>query len=54
MNLITVAEASLMLGVSSTQIHRLILAGTLTPRIKLPGLRGAYLLSPTDVERLIK
>ncbi len=48
----TTAEAARTLGVSVRTIHRMVAAGTLTAPIKLPGLRGAYLLDAAEVRRL--
>ncbi len=49
---VTTAEAARILGVSVRTVHRMVAAGTLTAPIKLPGLRGAYLLDATEVRRL--
>lgn len=45
----TTAQAAAALGVSVRTIHRMVDAGTLTATIKLPGLRGAYLLDANQI-----
>ena len=49
---ITVARAAVRLGVDVTTVHRLI-RGHALPATKLPGLRGAYLIRPADLDRYI-
>jgi len=44
-----VAEA---LGVDVRTIHRWVEAGRITPVYKLPGLRGPYLFTAAEVERV--
>ncbi|WNM72261.1 helix-turn-helix DNA binding domain protein [Arthrobacter phage Gusanita] len=50
--LITTAQASKVSGKNWRTIIRLVERGELTPAQKLPGLRGAYLFHPTDIEGL--
>ena len=50
--LITAAEAGVILGRTPRTIQRLADAGTLTPAHKLPGRTGAYLFRRADVEAL--
>lgn len=50
--LITTAQASKVSGKNWRTIIRLVERGDLTPAQKLPGLRGAYLFHPTDIEGL--
>lgn len=38
-------------GRSPSYVSRLVKSGALRPTIKLAGLRGSYLFSPTEVER---
>ena len=47
--LITPSEAAGMLGVTVEAVHYNIKRGKLAPVTKLPGARGAYLLSAPDV-----
>ncbi|WP_369122339.1 helix-turn-helix domain-containing protein [Arthrobacter sp. 18067] len=50
--LITTAQASEASGRSWRSIIRLVEKGDLKPAQKLPGLRGAYLFKPSDIEAL--
>lgn len=50
--LITTAQASKVSGKNWRTIIRLVERGELKPAQKLPGLRGAYLFHPTDIEGL--
>lgn len=50
--LVTTAEASKMLGRSVATVNRWVIAGRITPAMKLPGARGAHLFRLADVERL--
>lgn len=45
-------EASEVLGVSQTHVARLVKSGQLTPAVKAPGLRGAFLFSQEEVEQV--
>lgn len=51
---LTTSEVAERLGVSVSSVHRLIARGVLTPRLKLPGVRGAYLFRRRDVTRLAR
>lgn len=46
--LLTTAELADRWGVSVRTIHRKVETGELTPAVKLPGLRGAYLFAVTE------
>lgn len=46
------AEVARALEVDVRTVHRMVSRGKLTPAIKAPGLRGAYLFSPADVSAL--
>lgn len=51
-NLLTSAEVCDMLGgIDRSTLSRMVKEGRITPAIKLPGLRGAFLFEPTEVER---
>ena len=45
----TVCDA---LGIKRHTLSRWVAAGRITPAIKAPGLRGAFLFDPAEVERL--
>lgn len=47
---ISVADAAEILGVSHRQVARLLAKGELTAIYKHAGIRGAYLLSRSEVE----
>ena len=49
---VTTREASELLGKSIRATIRLVETGKLTPVMKLPGLRGAYLFDRQAVERI--
>lgn len=49
--LIPTADVAARFGVDVRTIHRLVAAGRLVPATKAPGLRGAYLFTPAEVER---
>jgi hypothetical protein len=49
----TTAEAAAALGLSPSGIAYRVRRGQLTPLLKAPGLRGAYVFSRSTVERLI-
>lgn len=49
-NLMTAAEVAERLGVSIKTVARMANAGTLPTAVKAPGLRGARLFDPNDVE----
>lgn len=46
------AEVATRLAVDVRTVHRMVARGALTPALKAPGLRGAYLFSPADVSAL--
>lgn len=50
--LITSAEAGVILGVEQATVNKWAAQGQMTIAFKLPGLRGAYLFRPEDVEAL--
>lgn len=54
--LMTSAEACERLGLTNTldrsTLSRWVLIGKITPAQKLPGLRGAFLFDPAEVERV--
>lgn len=47
------AEACARLNIDRSTLTRWVAAGKITPAYKLDGLRGAYLFSPVDVDRLV-
>lgn len=51
-DLVTTAEAARIVGRSVATVNRWAAAGTLTPIVRGPGLRGANLYARADVERL--
>lgn len=46
------AEAAKILRVDVRTVHRLVRAGRMTPAAKTPGLRGAYLFTVDEIERV--
>jgi len=48
---LTTAEVAERLGVSPSAISYRVRAGTLTPAMKMPGKRGAFLFDPTELEQ---
>lgn len=50
--LITSAEACERLTIDRSTLSRWVAAGRIVPATKLPGLRGAYLFDPAEVERV--
>lgn len=44
-----VAEVARLLGCDATTVHRMIKRGEL-PAVKMPGLRGPYVIDSADVE----
>lgn len=50
---VTAREAADLLGVTPRRVLQLIASGALTPRRKLPGTTGAYLIATTEVERYL-
>jgi hypothetical protein len=49
-DLVTTAEAALILGRSVATVNRLAASGQLAPTHKLPGKTGAYLFNRADIE----
>jgi hypothetical protein len=52
LGLIGSADAASILQCSRREVTRLVERGVLTPAMKLPGTRGAYLFDPVEVERV--
>jgi DNA-binding transcriptional MerR regulator len=50
--LLPTSEAASILQCDVRTIHRLVRRGQLTPTLKAPGLRGAYMFRRADVEAL--
>lgn len=50
--LLSTAEAVAKLNIDRSTLTRWVAAGRIKPAHKLPGLRGAYLFDPTEVQRL--
>ena len=50
---LTASEASDKMGVDRSTLTRWVAAGLISPLKKLPGVRGAMLFSPQDIQRLI-
>lgn len=48
---LTASEAAQAIGIDRSTLTRRTKAGLITPLKKLPGIRGAYLYSPEEVER---
>lgn len=51
-DLLTSAEVCERLGIDRSTLSRWVAAETMTPAQKLPGLRGAFLFTPAEVERV--
>ena len=49
---VTTRDAAEQLGVHVRTLHRWVSTGLITPTLKVPGYRGAYLFNAADVERL--
>lgn len=47
----TTREVAEVLGVSPAQVTRLVASGDLTPAVKAPGLRGAFMFTHEEVEQ---
>lgn len=47
-------EAARILDVHTATVHRLVERGDLVPAVKAPGIRGAMMFRPADVERLAR
>ena len=50
--LLTSAQAGVILGKSARTVQRMVDAGEIAAAQKLPGPNGAYLFAPTEVERV--
>lgn len=50
--LLTTSEVASALGISVQTVSRWVSIGRLEPVRKLPGLRGAFLFSPADIDAL--
>ena len=51
-DLLTSAEVCERLSIDRSTLSRWVSSDRLKPAMKLPGRRGAFLFSPTDVDRL--
>ena len=51
MNLLSTAQAARILGVHIRTVSRFVAAGRLTPAAQAPGVRGAFLIDPAEVDR---
>lgn len=50
--LIPTSEAAELMGESVRQFIRRVERGTVTPALKLPGLRGAYMFNRADIDAM--
>lgn len=50
MNLLTTSDVADRLGVSISTVLCMVDAGTLTPALKAPGKRGAYMFDRTAID----
>jgi excisionase family DNA binding protein len=50
--LLSTAEAVERLNIDRSTLTRWVAGGRIEPAMKLPGLRGAYLFDPAEVERV--
>lgn len=50
--LVSTSEAAAILGVDTRTVHRMVHDGRLPTQTKFAGLRGAYVFSRVDVERV--
>ena len=50
--LLTSAEACEQLEIDRSTLSRWVALGRITPATKLPGLRGAFLFEPDEVDRV--
>lgn len=53
-DLLTTTQVGALLGKSGRTVLRMVHAGLLEPRGKMPGPVGAYLFAPEDVEDLVQ
>lgn len=49
--LVSTREAAHELGVTPAHVTRMVAAGELTPAVKAPGLRGAFMFTKEEVEQ---
>lgn len=49
---LTTAQIAERLGITPSGVSRMVHRGKLTPAIKLPGIRGAFLFDEASVEAL--
>lgn len=54
LELIGTTEVAERLARDTSTVHRLVAAGRLRPAAKAPGLRGAYLFDPAEVDRFLE
>lgn len=50
--LVSTREASQKLGVTPAHVTRLVASGHITPAIKAPGKRGAFMFTTEEVEQV--
>ncbi|QTF71752.1 helix-turn-helix transcriptional regulator [Arthrobacter woluwensis] len=50
--LVSTREVAAALGVNTRQVARLVSRGELTPSVKAPGTRGAFLFDRAEIEKL--
>lgn len=48
----TTRDVASELGCTTQHVARLVRGGTLEPMLKLPGINGAYVFAPAEVERV--
>lgn len=51
MNLLSTADTARRLGLTTRTIARLVASGRISAAVRAPGVRGAYLFDPDEVER---
>jgi len=51
--LISTSDVAERLGVDVRTVHRMVADGRLTPLVKAPGMRGAYMFDPAVLDREI-
>jgi excisionase family DNA binding protein len=51
--LITSAEACESLGIDRSTLSRWVASGRIAPATKLPGIRGPFLFTRTEVQRIM-
>lgn len=50
--ILTSAEVCALLHINRSTLTRWVAAGRITPETKLPGIRGAFIFSAAEVERV--